>query len=150
MRNIKLTIEYDGSRYQGWTRLGKDESGNTISNKITEVLKKMTEEEKYMKEALRQARKAEKLGEVPIGCVIVKDGKIIARGYNRRNTDKNTLAHADCQLPDILFYQHTEHQTLSEPLSSDGYCDHRSGRSAGTFPRTAQCYIQDLCIPHDY
>ena len=33
---------------------------------------------------------------------------------------------------------------------ADGYCDHRSGRSAGTFPRTAQCYIQDLCIPHDY
>ena len=97
MRNIKLTIEYDGSRYQGWTRLGKDESGNTISNKITEVLKKMTEEEKYMKEALRQAKKAEKLGEVPIGCVIVKDGKIIARGYNRRNTDKNTLAHAELQ-----------------------------------------------------
>ena len=44
MRNIELTIEYDGSRYQGWTRLGKDESGNTISNKITEVLRKMTDE----------------------------------------------------------------------------------------------------------
>lgn len=44
MRNIKLTIEYDGSRYQGWTRLGKNESGNTISNKIREVLKKMTGE----------------------------------------------------------------------------------------------------------
>ena len=44
MRNIKLTIEYDGSRYQGWTRLGKTESRNTISNKILEVLKKMTEE----------------------------------------------------------------------------------------------------------
>ncbi|MDY3121904.1 tRNA pseudouridine synthase A [Clostridiaceae bacterium 68-1-5] len=44
MRNIKLTIEYDGSRYQGWTRLGKDESGNTISNKIIEVLRKMTGE----------------------------------------------------------------------------------------------------------
>ncbi|MCI5870113.1 MAG: tRNA pseudouridine(38-40) synthase TruA [Dorea sp.] len=44
MRNIKLTIEYDGSRYQGWTRLGKTESSNTISNKILEVLKKMTEE----------------------------------------------------------------------------------------------------------
>ena len=57
----------------------------------------MTEEEKYMKEALRQAKKAEKIGEVPIGCVIVKDGKIIARGYNRRNTDKNTLAHAELQ-----------------------------------------------------
>ncbi|MCD8242003.1 MAG: tRNA adenosine(34) deaminase TadA [Lachnospiraceae bacterium] len=48
-----------------------------------------------MKEAIRQARKAEKLDEVPIGCVIVKDGHIIARGYNRRNTDKNTLAHAE-------------------------------------------------------
>lgn len=55
----------------------------------------LTEEEKYMKEAIRQARKAWKLQEVPIGCVIVKEGKIIARGYNRRNTDKNTLAHAE-------------------------------------------------------
>lgn len=44
MRNIKLTIEYDGSRYQGWARLGKNESNNTVSNKILEVLKKMTEE----------------------------------------------------------------------------------------------------------
>ncbi len=55
----------------------------------------LTEDEKYMKEAIRQANKAWKLGEVPIGCVIVKDGRIIARGYNRRNTDKNTLAHAE-------------------------------------------------------
>ncbi len=55
----------------------------------------LTEEERYMKEAIRQAHKAWKLQEVPIGCVIVKDGKIIARGYNRRNTDKNTLAHAE-------------------------------------------------------
>ena len=45
MRNIKLTIEYDGSRYQGWQRLGKDESTNTISNKIIEVIKKMTGED---------------------------------------------------------------------------------------------------------
>lgn len=58
---------------------------------------RLTEEEKYMKEAIRQAHKAWKLQEVPIGCVIVKDGKIIARGYNRRNTDKNTLAHAELQ-----------------------------------------------------
>ena len=57
----------------------------------------LTEEERYMKEAIRQAHKAWKLGEVPIGCVIVRDGKIIARGYNRRNTDKNTLAHAELQ-----------------------------------------------------
>ena len=48
-----------------------------------------------MKEALKQAKKAYALGEVPIGCVIVYEDKIIARGYNRRNTDKNTLAHAE-------------------------------------------------------
>ena len=51
--------------------------------------------EKYMKDAIRQAKKARALEEVPIGCVIVSDGKIIARGYNRRNTDKNTLSHAE-------------------------------------------------------
>lgn len=50
-----------------------------------------------MKEAIRQAHKAWKLQEVPIGCVIVKEDRIIARGYNRRNTDKNTLAHAELQ-----------------------------------------------------
>ena len=55
----------------------------------------MTADEKYMKEALRQAKKAEALLEVPIGCVIVQNDKIIARGYNRRNTDKNTLSHAE-------------------------------------------------------
>mgnify|MGYP003305324773 FL=1 len=51
--------------------------------------------EKYMKEALKQAKKAHALGEVPIGCVIVYQDKIIGRGYNRRNTDKNTLSHAE-------------------------------------------------------
>ena len=55
----------------------------------------MTDDERYMKEAMKQARKAYALGEVPIGCVIVHDGRIIGRGYNRRNTDKNTLAHAE-------------------------------------------------------
>lgn len=55
----------------------------------------MTQDEKYMKEALKQAKKAYALGEVPIGCVIVYEDKIIGRGYNRRNTDKNTLAHAE-------------------------------------------------------
>lgn len=52
-------------------------------------------QEKYMKAALKQAQKAYALGEVPIGCVITYEGKIIGRGYNRRNTDKNTLAHAE-------------------------------------------------------
>ncbi|MCR4715924.1 MAG: tRNA adenosine(34) deaminase TadA [Lachnospiraceae bacterium] len=55
----------------------------------------MTDDERYMKEAIKQAKKAEAIGDVPIGCVIVYDGKIIARGYNRRNKDKTTLAHAE-------------------------------------------------------
>ena len=55
----------------------------------------MEQHSKYMKEALKQAKKAYALGEVPIGCVIVYEERIIARGYNRRNTDKNTLAHAE-------------------------------------------------------
>lgn len=55
----------------------------------------MTKQEKFMKEAIRQAKKAYLLEEVPIGCVIVHEGKIIARGYNRRNTDRNTLSHAE-------------------------------------------------------
>ncbi len=50
---------------------------------------------KYMKEAIKQAKKALALNEVPIGCVIVYEDKIIARGYNRRVTDKNTLSHAE-------------------------------------------------------
>lgn len=57
--------------------------------------KRKSIDEKYMKEAMKQARKAELLNEVPIGCVIVYQDKIIARAYNRRNTDKNTLAHAE-------------------------------------------------------
>ena len=48
-----------------------------------------------MKAAIVQAKKAYALGEVPIGCVIVKDNQIIARGYNRRSIDHNTLAHAE-------------------------------------------------------
>ena len=49
----------------------------------------------YMKEALRQAKKAYALEEAPIGCVIEYQGKIIARGYNKRNTKKSPLAHAE-------------------------------------------------------
>ncbi len=55
----------------------------------------MQREEKYMREALRQAKKAWDIEEVPIGCVIVCQDKIIARGYNRRNIDLNTLSHAE-------------------------------------------------------
>ena len=47
----------------------------------------MTADEKYMREAIKQAKKAYAIGEVPIGCVIVYQDKIIARGYNRRTID---------------------------------------------------------------
>lgn len=52
-------------------------------------------QEKYMRQAMKLAQKAASLGEVPIGCVIEYQGKIIGRGYNRRKTDKSTLAHAE-------------------------------------------------------
>ena len=55
----------------------------------------LTDQERYMKEAIRQAKKARALEEVPIGCVIVCNGQIIARGYNRRNADKTVLSHAE-------------------------------------------------------
>lgn len=45
MNNYKMRIEYDGSRYDGWQRIGKDESDNTIAAKIIEVIKKMSEQE---------------------------------------------------------------------------------------------------------
>ena len=52
-------------------------------------------DEAFMKEAVRQAKKAAAIGDVPIGCVIVKGGRIISRGYNRRNADKTVLSHAE-------------------------------------------------------
>ena len=55
----------------------------------------MNQDERYMKEAIKQAKKAYKIGEVPNGCVIVYKDQIIGRGYNRRTIDKNTLAHAE-------------------------------------------------------
>ena len=55
----------------------------------------LSTDEKYMKQAIRQAKKAYAIGETPIGCVIVYQDKIIGRGYNRRTIDKNTLAHAE-------------------------------------------------------
>lgn len=53
--------------------------------------------EKFMNEAIKQAKKAWAIGETPIGAVIVYDGKIIARGYNKRETKKNSLCHAEIE-----------------------------------------------------
>ncbi len=66
-----------------------------FSGKRMRMRKKMSEDERFMKEAIRQAKKAYALEETPIGCVLVHEGKIIARGYNKRNKKKNTLAHAE-------------------------------------------------------
>lgn len=55
----------------------------------------MTRDESFMKQAVKQAKKAYDKLETPIGCVIVYEDKIIARGYNKRNMKKNTLAHAE-------------------------------------------------------
>lgn len=60
---------------------------------------------KWMKEAIKQAKKAESYDEVPIGCVIVKDDKVIARGYNKRETLQQSIAHAEIMatlLKDLL------------------------------------------------
>lgn len=62
---------------------------------IKERINDMNIDEKYMKEALKQAKKAASIDEVPIGCVIVHDEKIIARGYNKRNKMHSTLEHAE-------------------------------------------------------
>ena len=57
----------------------------------------MTEQEKYMKAALKLAQKAADEGEVPVGAVVVCDGKIVGRGRNRRETKKNALHHAEIE-----------------------------------------------------
>ena len=54
----------------------------------------------FMREALALARKAAEMGEVPVGCVIARGQEIVGRGYNRRETDKSALAHAEIQAID--------------------------------------------------
>lgn len=60
-----------------------------------EKSKQRKKDEKYMKMALKEAKRAYDLNEVPIGCVIVRDDKVIGKAYNKRNTDKNVLSHAE-------------------------------------------------------
>ena len=55
----------------------------------------MIEKQKFMKEALKEAKKAAEKLEVPVGCVIVKDGKIIARAHNLKETKTDTTKHAE-------------------------------------------------------
>lgn len=80
------------SPHHGYVKLIIADLKNAVQMKRNIV---MNTDERYMKEALKQAERAYRLGEVPIGCVIVYQDKIIGRGYNRRNTRKTTLAHAE-------------------------------------------------------
>ena len=56
---------------------------------------KCIQDEQFMREALLEAEKAFDLGEVPVGCVIVRDGEIIARGHNLTETVKDPTVHAE-------------------------------------------------------
>ncbi len=67
---------------------------------MIKIRRRLTEDEKFMRAAIKEAEKAGAIGEVPIGCVIVKDGKIIARGYNKRKKEGNTLSHAEIKAID--------------------------------------------------
>ena len=96
---------YKKEIYEEWT-MGGEKSAKRAANRL--LRKQRMEEEaeaarilqekkdqKYMRAALKKAQKAASIGEVPIGCVIVYRDQIIGRGYNRRNTDKSTLSHAE-------------------------------------------------------
>lgn len=76
-------------------KLKKEKEERLEAERLAAQKKEQKEKEHFMREAIKQAKKAAALGEVPIGCVLVCDGEIVARGYNRRNTDKTTLAHAE-------------------------------------------------------
>jgi len=101
MEALQIEIEELSRRFD---ELGKSERRRLARLKrrqeaLLEEKRKSEEQDvidcSYMKEAIRQAKKAAKIGEVPIGCIIVKDHEIIARAYNRRNTDHSTLSHAE-------------------------------------------------------
>ena len=71
----------------------EDISSSVVFPEISAEQQKL--DRRFMRAALTQAKKALEKGEVPIGCVIVYEGRIIGRGYNRRNTDRTTIAHAE-------------------------------------------------------
>lgn len=87
--------EHEGSSEVLGSKEPRQELRSANRLRLEKTEPKSIRDEKYMKEALRQAKRAAGHGEVPIGCVIVCGDKIVGRGYNRRKTDKNTLSHAE-------------------------------------------------------
>lgn len=59
------------------------------------------DDQKWMRVALQQAEKAKAMGEVPIGCVLVKDGEALAFGFNQRESKKHALSHAEIEAIDL-------------------------------------------------
>ena len=78
---------------------GQDRNVAALSNLVMcdGFYKMKNSKEKYMRLALKEAKKAELLDEVPIGCVIVKDNKVISRGFNKRETKKDVTSHAEIE-----------------------------------------------------
>jgi len=91
----KADLEAKERAYLRRQKLKKEKEERLEAERLAAAAVLQKEEERFMREAIKQAKKAAALGEVPIGCVLVCDGEIVARGYNRRNTDKTTLAHAE-------------------------------------------------------
>ena len=102
-REICVCVHLTQTRYAQKTcaemRINMNDNNTDINASVASVVSSpdtfSKEDIHYMKLAIKQAKKAAMLDEVPIGCIIVYNGKIIGRGYNRRNTDKNTLSHAE-------------------------------------------------------
>ncbi len=89
---MKMTRE---ERYENRQRLKREREEAALKEEKRKEAARQKEDIRFMRQAITQARRGEKIGEVPIGCVVVSDGKVIGRGYNRRNTDKSTLSHAE-------------------------------------------------------
>lgn len=70
-------------------------AADPLKNELNTEEARSKADTRFMRAAIKQAEKARRLLEVPIGCVIVQEGRIIGRGYNRRNTDKTPLGHAE-------------------------------------------------------
>ncbi len=82
-------------RYENRQRLKKEKEEAALTAEELRLKAQEKEDIRFMRQAITQAKKGLAIGEVPIGCVIVCDGKVIGRGYNRRNTDNSTLSHAE-------------------------------------------------------
>lgn len=69
-----------------------------VTNTVKSILHKADLDEKFMREAIKEAKKASLMDEVPVGAVVVKDGKVFARAHNKRISKKSSIAHAEIEV----------------------------------------------------